>query len=232
MKRFSFVMALGLLVAQLVIGVRAEAVEQPPPRSPYCTGEIAGGTTTQVIVPQNASCVINGVTVTGGVYAYPGSSLIVCNSILQNLRATQAYVNIDYASTVLAGIDIIPPLSSIQYSGGGQNDCDNNEGCEPYCEEGVQNSAGVICAHKVVGSVQIHNGSTNYRDFTLGCGYAYYKDSVGVTYNNLFVHIDGLHIKGTLSCVFNNPPAMASNTTATGGGRNGSCVVTQEQGSG
>src|ERR1700712_5541935 len=72
-----------------------------------CDSNLYGGTFANVLVPYGASCTLNHSHVKGTITVSPNSSLRTCGTDIKgSVNANQAYVNMDWFTTIAGSLDL------------------------------------------------------------------------------------------------------------------------------
>jgi hypothetical protein len=148
-----------------------------------------------VLVPYGASCTLNQSHVKGTITVSPNSSLRTCGTDIKgSVNANQAYVNMDWYTTIAGSLDL------------------NESGTQIFgilmCG-GVEQGSGYaayICPHLIGGSMNITDGDITGLEVEIGdCGPMQINGSVRIIDNNQYVSFTNANINGSLTCRNNWP---------------------------
>jgi hypothetical protein len=170
-----------------------------------CNGSYSNTTFTTIIVAPNSTCSISNSSVVGAVIVNQNASFYTCNSTIGgSLTATQAYVNIDNATSVNGAITLTKPGSAQLI---GESTC--NEG-------GTSEYSSILCPWHVGGGITVQQGLRYSNAVSIGdCGDMSIGGSVSIVHNRLLVEISYTDIAGSLICIDNYPtPDQAFNNVA------------------
>jgi hypothetical protein len=170
-----------------------------------CNNNYFGGTFANVLVPSGGSCTLNQSHVKGTITVSPNSSLRTCGADIKgSVNATQAYVNMDWFTTVAGSVDL------------------NESGTQMFglvmCG-GLEESSGYaayICPRLIGGSLNVTNGDSSLEVEIGDCGPMQINGSVRIIDNDQYVSFSNANINGSLTCRNNWPSPSIWDVYVTG----------------